>query len=187
MKTTRMVTLAAATLMLVSTACSQGEEGGNPVAAPRLADAPPPRQETTPTGPATPSRGPVLQLAAQAQGGASYLTDSAGNALYAVAGDELGEECTGACLEAWPPLLVQDVQPVAGDGVQAGLVATVPRADGSTQVTYEGQPLYRYAADTGAGRTAGQGVQDQWGQWHLVAPDGSPVETVPAADSAPAE
>lgn len=176
MRTTQMFTFAAATVLLAAAGCNQGGDGGTQVAAPRMADAPPPRQQTTPTGPATPSRGAVLQLAQHAESGGTYLTDSAGNALYAIEGETQGEKCTGACLEAWPPLLVGDVQPSAGAGAQASLVATVPRDDGTSQVTYDGQPLYRYAADTGAGRTAGQGVEDQWGQWHLVTADGSPLQ-----------
>lgn len=113
---------------------------------------------------------------ATAGGPAPYLTNSAGSALYFIEGDTDGSDCVDACTEAWPPVLVDDVAPAAGPGLQSGMLATITRADGSVQVTYNQHPLYRYAADIGAGRTAGHGVEDQWGHWHLVGPAGDALE-----------
>ena len=102
-----------------------------------------------------------------------HLTDGAGSALYALQGDIAGEGCVDVCLEAWPPMLVSDATPSAAAGLQPNLVATVQRPDGMHQVTYGNKPLYRYAGDTGVGRTTGHGVKDRWGQWLLVGPDGA--------------
>lgn len=139
-------------------------------------------QGTAPTAPGVqgasgPNAGNVLQVSAQG-GPAPYLTDRAGNALYYLEGDKDGSQCTGPCLEAWPPLLASPDAPQAGAGVRATHLGTVPRDNGALQVSYNGHPLHRYAADTGAGRTAGHGVEDQWGRWVLVSPEG---EAVPAA------
>lgn len=114
-----------------------------------------------------------------------YLADNAGSALYTLEGSDEPGACTDACQEAWPPLLVVgDAMPTVGPQLQAGMAGTVPREDGAVQVTYNGHPLYRYAADTGAGRVAGHDVQDQWGEWYLVGPDG---ELLPDGAATPEE
>jgi len=114
--------------------------------------------------------GSAVQLAVGATPGPTgpYVTDAAGGALYMLEGDTDGSKCTGACLRAWPPLLATDAQPSAGTGLAASDVATIRRADGALQVAYAGHPLHHYAADAGAGHTAGHGVKDQWGSWSLV-------------------
>lgn len=119
-------------------------------------------------------RAGAIMLATDGASG-PYLANSAGSALYYLEGDIDGSGCVEACTEAWPPALVGEVAPSAGAQVDASLLGTVSRADGSTQVTYNGNPLYRYAGDIGAGRTNGMDVRDKYGQWRLVGPQGKPV------------
>lgn len=132
-----------------------------------------------PTNAASPSEGNAAsQETANAAGNAaatvmvaaqgSHLTDSAGNALYYVDGDTDGSKCTGPCLQAWPPVTISEAQPTGAPGLQGAMIATITRPDGSRQVTFNGHPLYRYAADAGAGVTNGDGVKDKFGLWHLV-------------------
>ena len=132
---------------------------------------------------AVPGSNPIIVATAGAAG--PYLANSAGSALYFVEGDTDGSKCTGPCTEVWPPFLVGEVAPAASAPLQAGMLGTITRADGDVQVSYNQHPLYRYAADAGAGRTAGNDVEDQWGHWHLVGPDGEPVapEAAPAGES----
>lgn len=130
---------------------------------------PPESQQTGGTG-----SNPLLVVASEGAP-APYLANSAGTALYSVAGDTDGSKCTGECIQAWPPVLVEDAMPSDSPGLEAGMVGVVQRADGSTQVTYNNHPLYRYGADTGAGKTAGHGVSDKWGHWSLISPQGGPV------------
>lgn len=131
--------------------------------------APPPSQQAGGSG-----SNPLLVVASEGAP-APYVANSAGTAVYAVAGDTDGGKCTGECIQAWPPMLVEDAMPSDSPGLDASMVGVVQRADGSTQVTYNGHPLYRYGADTGVGRTAGHGVSDKWGHWSLLSPQGEPI------------
>ena len=118
-----------------------------------------------------------------------YLTDSSGRAVYLFEGEGEGGEtgggetggvraeaapCTGDCLQAWPPLLASE--PIAGDGVDASLLGTTTREDGSFQVTYNGWPLYYFVRDAGPGDTNGQEIESFGGEWYLVSPEGTEVE-----------
>ncbi|MDP3062075.1 MAG: cupredoxin domain-containing protein, partial [Chloroflexota bacterium] len=59
------------------------------------------------------------------------------------------------------------------DGATASLLGTTKRKDGSTQVTYNGWPLYYWWKDAKPGDTLGQNVGKVW---FVVAPDGKPVQ-----------
>jgi hypothetical protein len=50
-----------------------------------------------------------------------------------------------------------DPQPTVGAGV-TGQLGTLTRADGTTQVTYGGLPLYYWQGDTKVGDVTGDGV-----------------------------
>jgi predicted lipoprotein with Yx(FWY)xxD motif len=52
-------------------------------------------------------------------------------------------KCDGNCAGAWTPLLTS-ASPHLGPGVNASLVGTVRRADGTYQVTYDHRALYLY-------------------------------------------
>lgn len=78
--------------------------------------------------------------------------------------------CYDMCAESWPPLLVEG-EPTAGEGVAAELLGTTEREDGSSQVTYNGWPLYYFARDV-PGSATGQGAG---GSWYLVSPEGHAI------------
>ena len=85
------------------------------------------------------------------------LVDSKGMTLYVDEKDKPGAPaCTGACLTAWPPLTASGT-PTAATGV-TGKLATAMAADGTTQVTVNGSPLYRWQSDKKAGDVTGQDV-----------------------------
>ncbi|WP_187770622.1 hypothetical protein [Cognatilysobacter lacus] len=116
-----------------------------------------------------PGPGPTLMLVSQGAH-APFLGNAAGNALYYVDGDTDGSKCTGPCLQTWPPVTIEAQQPTGAPGLQGAMISTITRAEGSHQVTFNGRPLYRYAADAGAGSANGDGVKDKFGSWHLATP-----------------
>jgi predicted lipoprotein with Yx(FWY)xxD motif len=102
------------------------------------------------------------------------LVDSDGRTLYIFESDNGSEStCYDSCAENWPPLLAQGA-PGAGSGVDASLLGTTERTDGTMQATYNDRPLYRYAGDQATGDTNGQGVGDVW---FVVGADGQPITT----------
>jgi predicted lipoprotein with Yx(FWY)xxD motif len=97
------------------------------------------------------------------------LVNGQGRTLYALTMDAPGlSTCQGSCLENWPPVLATGT-PVAGDGVQDGLLGSFARSDGGMQVTYAGKPLYTYAQDAAPGDLNGQG---KGGVWFAVTAEG---------------
>lgn len=106
----------------------------------------------------------------------TYLVDGQGRSLYLFEADKgHTSTCSGACAQAWPPV-TSTSKPKATQGVRASLLGTSRRGDGTSQVTYAGHPLYRYAGDRAAGDTAGQGL-DQFGAgWYLLKSDGTEID-----------
>lgn len=93
-----------------------------------------------------------------------FLVDDEGRALYLFTNDTQNSgasSCTGDCLANWPAVVVTGT-PTAGEGVDASLLGTITRDDGTIQATYNGWPLYYYVEDTAAGDINGQGVGDVW-------------------------
>lgn len=114
------------------------------------------------------------------------LATSSGLTLYHYTDDKAGKiDCKGACAKLWPPLLVKGgAKPTVGPGLSAAKLSTIKRPDGGVQVTYNGFPLYRYAADTKAGDVKGQGL---YKAWYVIAPSGKLItRKAAAAASAPA-
>jgi predicted lipoprotein with Yx(FWY)xxD motif len=104
------------------------------------------------------------------------LTDARGHALYLFEADKGSTStCSGACAKEWPPLTTAGA-PIAGTGVNTALVATSPRADGTTQVTYNGHPLYFYDDDDNPGMTKGQGENSFGAKWYLLTPAGLKID-----------
>jgi predicted lipoprotein with Yx(FWY)xxD motif len=106
------------------------------------------------------------------------LADGHGRALYLLESDGAGTSgCTEMCAVIWPPYLAAGGASTADSGVQGALLGNAARPGGGTQVSYAGHPLHYYLGDSRPGDTRGQRVEDSWGEWYLVRPDGREAST----------
>ncbi len=88
------------------------------------------------------------------------LVDGEGNALYLFLPDKQGEStCYDKCEAAWP---VTGKADGVGAGLDASLLGTTTRKDGSVQATYNKWPLYYFVNDKVAGDVNGQTLNDAW-------------------------
>jgi predicted lipoprotein with Yx(FWY)xxD motif len=137
---------------------------------------------TTPTDPAT--SGSSSPASAQADAGTSSVTiktmstsmgtvlaTAHGRAIYWFAKDTSTQSnCNGSCATYWPPVIGS---PVAASGAMLpGKFGTIKRADGQTQATYDGHPLYTYAGDTAKHQVKGNGLNVSGGLWWAETPSG---------------
>jgi predicted lipoprotein with Yx(FWY)xxD motif len=119
------------------------------------------------SGPASTASGATLK-ATQIKG-VTVVTNARGFTLYWFAPDTPAKSvCNGACAAYWPPVLGA---PKAGPGV-TGKLGTIKRADGSTQATYDGHPLYTYIADSAPGQANGNNINLNGGLWYEVKASG---------------
>ena len=115
-------------------------------------------------------------------GSATVLTNAKGFTLYWFAPDTATKSnCNGSCAHYWPPV---KGPATAGAGV-TGTLATIKRADGSVQATWNGHPLYTYVSDTAPGQAKGNGLNLSGGVWHEVTISGAaaPAATHSASSS----
>lgn len=111
------------------------------------------------------------------------LVNSRAHTLYLFAKDRNGRSsCAGSCARFWPPVLSQG-KPSGGPGINASLLRTTRRSNGSLQVTYNGHPLYSYALDSRAGQTNGQGSRNFGARWWAVSARGTAVVKTPPTTS----
>src|SRR5215211_9405548 len=135
-------------LALVLAACGGNDDEGSGAAAP----AEPATTAAQATGGTT--------VAVASSGLGDILVDAEGRTLYAFTKDKGDQSaCSGQCADNWPALTGTAT---AGTGVQASLLSTAMQANGDSQVTYSGRPLYYFAGDAKPGDTNGQGVGNVW-------------------------
>jgi predicted lipoprotein with Yx(FWY)xxD motif len=103
------------------------------------------------------------------------LVDGSGKTLYLFEKDTTtASTCYDACASYWPPLLTKDA-PMAGAGVNASLLGTTRRSDGTLEVTYAGHPLYYVITDHNPGDASGQAVNNFGAAWFVLGPDGKKI------------
>ena len=112
--------------------------------------------------------------------GQQVVTNSKGFTLYWFAPDtSTTSKCTGSCATYWPPVK----GPATAMSGVTGKLGTITRSDGTTQATYDGHPLYTYAADSAPGQAKGNGLNASGGLWYEMTVSGA----TPAANAAAAK
>ena len=167
-------------------ACSSSSSSSSsaPSSAPATSSAPAP--SSAPASSSAPAGGSSASGAAQATaeglktasvGGVTVLTNGKGFVLYSFAPDTATKSaCSGACAAAWPPQ--------TASGTVKSPYTTIKRSDGTTQLVFDGHPLYTYIADTSPGTASGNGVNAFGGLWHEVpASGGAAPASSPSAGS----
>jgi len=108
----------------------------------------------------------------------AVLATSSGHVLYLFAKDAKNRSvCSGACASVWKPVIAHGrVSAAPKSGVVEKLLGTIRRSDGTTQVVYDGHPLYTNVADTAAGDMHGEGANEFGGRWYAVNAKGASVK-----------
>ncbi len=148
---------------------------GDKIESAQATEAPAATQAAT-QAPAAAASGPAMVNLTKTDKLGSFLVDGKGMTLYLFTKDSPNTSvCYDKCATAWPPLLTSGT-PVAGNGVDASKFGTTTRKDGTTQVTYNGWPLYYYFKDKAPGDVTGQNVGTVW---FVVSPTGDKITTAP--------
>jgi predicted lipoprotein with Yx(FWY)xxD motif len=103
----------------------------------------------------------------------TVLVDGNGMTLYLFEADtSTASTCTGSCAGTWPAFVTAG-SPTASGAADASMLGTTTRDDGSTQVIYNGHPLYLYSGDSAPGEANGE---DVGGVWYAVTATGTSAE-----------
>jgi predicted lipoprotein with Yx(FWY)xxD motif len=105
----------------------------------------------------------------------TVLVDAQGYVLYWFANDtSSASNCTGSCATNWPPVIGT---PTLASGVTlTGKLGTIKRSNGQVQATYDGHPLYTFAADKTPGDATGNDLNASGGLWWVMTPSGNTVK-----------
>ena len=156
LKSRILIPLAAAGVILA--ACGSDSSPTSAVGSP----APPPPSASAAPAPASAAAGATVSVKAATSPLGQILVGPDGRTLYAFTNDtNATSTCTGTCAEAWPPAVVAADWTVA-PGLDSGVFSTVPREDGSLQLTAGQFPLYYFSGDARPGDLNGQGSGDVW-------------------------
>jgi predicted lipoprotein with Yx(FWY)xxD motif len=98
------------------------------------------------------------------------LVDGAGRAVYIIDNGCTGPDCTSQ----FTPV-PGTASAKAGGKANGSLAGSTTGSNGSTQASYNGQPLYYYRGDSAAGDTKGAGMKMGNSQAHLVGANGKAV------------
>jgi len=125
------------------------------------------------------SHGRVIS-ARKLPGVGTVLVNRSGKTLYSPQQETHGEIlCTGSCLSFWFPMRVTAGAALRAPSGVTGVLGTIHRPDGLTQLTIDGRPLYTFRLDQAPGQAHGNNFTDHFGSasftWHAITTSGAPA------------
>ncbi len=133
----------------------------------------------SPSSPASGTHASTVTIMTRSTSKGTVLTNAQGKTLYWFAIDTpTASKCTGTCLQYWPPVIGKPAA-AAGTSLPKGF-GTITRSNGQIQATYDGHPLYTYAADTAPGMIGGNGLNLSGGLWWAMTPTGAKLGSASA-------
>jgi predicted lipoprotein with Yx(FWY)xxD motif len=128
-------------------------------------------------GGGTPNASGTTTVAVENSSLGQILVDGSGRTLYLFQADKpSSSSCYDACAGVWPAVITAKA-PVPGPGLQASLLSTTQRKDGTLEVVYNGHPLYYFSSDTKAGDVTGEGLSSFGAKWYAVSPSGTKIDS----------
>jgi len=125
-----------------------------------------------PTSPTTAaaSSATVLKTAMNAKLHQNIVVDHNGKTVYIYKpnGTSTTSKVPAALKAVWPAVTSMESTPTVGTGLSNGKT----KVNAQDQVSYNGQLLYTFSADTKPGDAMGQGLGNVW---YVLAPNGTPI------------
>ncbi|TDE12475.1 hypothetical protein [Dyadobacter psychrotolerans] len=104
---------------------------------------------------------PTYDIALKETTAGKVLVDENGKTLYFFAKDVAGTSaCSGGCVDTWP--LFSKSASKLDPALNATDFGSITRADGKSQTTFKGWPLYYYKNDLASGDVKGENVGSVW-------------------------
>ncbi|MGD9736594.1 MAG: hypothetical protein AB7V58_13485 [Solirubrobacterales bacterium] len=175
-KTQAVALLAAAALALAIAGCGGGSDSSSSAASSEAAGSQSAKSAEAVKAAPNAEEGTTFVSLGNVSGLGMLLVDSQGMTLYEFEQDKgTDSTCYGECAKYWPPLLTKG-EPQPSNGADASLLGTTKRKDGTTQVTYNGRPLYLFVEDKKPGEANGNNFEGFGAEWYALTGSGEKPE-----------
>jgi predicted lipoprotein with Yx(FWY)xxD motif len=115
----------------------------------------------------TTTTAPLVATKADAKFG-TILADDKGMTLYTLTSAGAAVTCDATCAAVWPPLELPSGASAPTSTPDVTGLGTTAGPNGTTIVTHDGLPLYRFSRDQTPADALGEGIQSFGGVWHVV-------------------
>ena len=135
---------------------------------------------TTESTSTTVSTSPLVTTKSDVANLGTILADDKGMTLYTLTSAGAAVTCDATCAAAWPPLELPAGMSTPTSTSDVTGLGTTPGPNGTTLVTHDGLPLYRFSRDQSPSDALGEGIQSFGGVWHVVKVETASTSTTAA-------